>query len=202
MYNLLFDMGGVLMGHNLPGCIAELTRLMGADHMQSVLGLCPNGEGVEHSMMEDFECGRVSEEEFVTRLMEASQPGTTRQQLIDAWMLMHAGIAPWKLEQLRHWHDAGHHILLLSNSNPIHRRDILEHYDMSMFDQCFYSHLIGAAKPDPRFYDAVTTYLSEQGWAELPTLFVDDLEANRTMGEHYGWRTFASIPDLQTYLTL
>lgn len=200
MYNLIFDMGGVLMSHNVPGCIVELIRLMGEDQMRSVLGLCPNGEGLEHSLMEDFECGRVSEADFIEKLRRACPAGTTAQQIVDIWNIMHAGIAPWKLEQIRLWHEAGHHILLLSNSNSIHRQDILTHYDMSSFDQCFYSHLLGAQKPDPKFYDAVMRYLQQQGWDTLPTVFVDDLQANRAMGEQYGWRTYESIEQMQTAL--
>jgi len=189
-------MGGVLMQHNMPGCIAAFTDLMGAANMQSALGLGSNGEGSANSLMEDFECGRVSEDEFVDAILRASKPGTTRQQVVDAWVMMHGGIPQWKLERIRGWHDAGHHVLLLSNSNAIHKRDVETNYDMSMFDQCFYSHLIHAHKPELAIYEAVQAFLQQKGWDTLPTIFVDDIAINRTVGEQFGWTTYSDISEL------
>lgn len=196
IYNLIFDMGGVLMNHNVLGARQRLVELMGEDQVQSILGLLPNGEGTPQSMMEDFECGRILEDEFVDTLRRASKPGTNAQDIEDAWNIMHAGIPQDKLDRLRQWHNEGHHVLLLSNNNPIHYRDILTHYDLSMFDRCFFSHLLHAAKPDPVFFEIVLHYLHEQGWDTLPTVFVDDLLANRQAGEQFGWQTFDSLDSL------
>ncbi|MCQ2348014.1 MAG: hypothetical protein MJZ65_02375 [Paludibacteraceae bacterium] len=197
IYNIILDMGGVLMQHNLPGCIAAFERLMGSERMQSVLGLSANGEGTYNSLMEQYERGSVSEEEFIRTIRENSLPGTTDEQVADAWVLMHGGIPQERLEQVRQWHNAGHHTLLLSNSNTLHKRDIETHYDMSMFDVCIYSHIVGASKPSPAIYDAVMQTLRDKGWDQNPTIFVDDIAANREMGERYGWRTFESLGEMR-----
>jgi len=195
-YNIIVDMGGVLMQHNMPGCIAAFEQLMGKAEMQAVLGLGGNGEGAAKSLMEDFECGRVTEEDFVETIRKASKPGTTAEQIVAAWNMMHGGIPQERLEQLREWHDKGCHLVLLSNSNTIHKRDVETNYDMSMFDRCIYSQEVGAHKPERAIYEAVMEYLKIQGWDKLPTLFIDDIAINREVGEEFGWKGFESVKAL------
>jgi len=200
MYNLIFDMGGVLMDLNMPGCVAALTKIMDGNKVKDVLGLCPNGEGMTDSLMEGFECGTVSENDFLQAMLEIAKPGTTADDIRQAWVTLHGGIQPWKMEQIRQFKSQGHHILLLSNNNDIHMRDIVTNYDMSAFDQCFYSNVVHSHKPERGIYEAVQTYLKGQGWDELPTFFVDDIPANREVGDQMGWRTFDSISALVDFL--
>lgn len=197
---LIFDLGGVLMQHNMPGCIAAFTRLMGADTMQQVLGLCPNGEGVDGSLMDRFECGLVSEQEFINTLLSASKEGTTAADIVSAWNTMHAGIPQDRLERIRQWHNQGYHTILLSNNNALHYRDVMDHYDMSMFDTCFASHILHVRKPDSGIFAHVQNFISKQSWSSLPICFVDDLEVNRVSAETFGWRTFPDIITLVDYL--
>jgi len=199
-YNLIFDMGGVLMQHNLPGCITAFEQLMGKEQMRTVLGLGGNGEGAAKSLMEDFECGRVSEADFVETIRRSSRSGTTAQQIIDAWTMMHGGIPQERLEQIRKWHDAGCYVILLSNSNSIHKRDIETNYDMSMFDYSIYSHEVHAHKPERAIYEAVMQHLKFQGRDTIPTIFVDDIAINREVGEEFGWTCYESINSLASNL--
>ncbi len=184
------------MQHNMQGCIAAFERLIGRKPMQTLLGLNNNGEGSAASLMEQYECGGISEEDFILAIRDLCQPGTTNEQIVDAWMMMHGGIPQERLEQVREWHNEGHHILLLSNSNTIHKRDIENKYDMSMFDCCIYSHEVGASKPNTAIYDVVMQTLHEKGWDKEPIIFVDDIAANREVGEQYGWKTFESLEEL------
>lgn len=196
---LIFDLGGVLMQHDMAGCIAAFTRLMGAEAMQQVLGLCPNGEGVDGSLMDRFECGMVDEQEFVDTLLSVSRPGTTAEDIVAAWNTMHAGIPLERLERIREWQQEGNHILLLSNNNALHYRDVMDHYDMSMFDYCFASHLVHVRKPDAGIFAHVQQFINSQPWSGLPICFVDDLAANRVAAEAFGWRTFPDIDSLVNY---
>lgn len=197
---LIFDLGGVLMQHNMAGCIAAFTRLMGTDAMQHVLGLRPNGEGVDGSLMDRFECGLVSEQAFIETLLNVSRKGTSPADIVEAWNTMHAGIPLERLERIRQWKDAGNLILLLSNNNALHYRDVMEHYDMSMFDYCFASHLLHVRKPDAAIFAHVQQFINQQPWSSLPICFVDDLEANRLAAESFGWRTFPDINSLVEYI--
>lgn len=195
--NLFIDMGGVLMHHNLPGCLAALREHMSDEAMARVLGMLPNAEGLPNSMMEQFERGEVDEPTFVSRLIAGMHTPVSREEVVRIWNIMHAGIPKESLDLLRRYADAGHHLYLLSNSNPIHERDILTHYDMSCFEYLFFSHRMHVHKPERRMYEQVCEYLKEHHRADDVTVFVDDIAMNREVGESFGWITFDGLDALQ-----
>ena len=57
---IVLDMGGVLMNHNMPECIARFTDILGEEQMKTILGLATNGEGTADSLMEQYERGDIS----------------------------------------------------------------------------------------------------------------------------------------------
>ena len=57
---IILDMGGVLMQHNMPECIRRFQEMLGNRVMQNVLGLASNGEGIEDTLMEQYEKGEIS----------------------------------------------------------------------------------------------------------------------------------------------
>lgn len=189
---IILDMGGVLMQHNMPECIARFTAILGEEKMKTILGLAPNGEGTADSLMEQFERGDISTDYFVDTILEQAKQGTTREEVIAAWNTMHGGIPPERLQHIQQWKDAGHRLFLLSNNNELHWEDIFSHYDMSMFEHCFASHLLHISKPDPRIYKVVDNQL--RTWkCEPPFHFVDDIAINRETAEQLGWQTYENI---------
>ena len=193
---IILDMGGVLMQHNMPECIRHFCEMLGEEGMANTLGMKVNAEGLPDSLMEKFECGLVTTEEFVHTILANAKEGTTEQQIIDAWNTMHAGIPLERIEQIKRWKKLGHHLLLLSNNNALHWEDIHAHYDMSIFDQCFASHLVHSHKPNKPIYEHIQKYLIDNQY-EQPYYFVDDLEANRLMGETFGWKTYSCLDALE-----
>ena len=117
---IILDMGGVLMQHNMPECIARFSRILGEEQMEQILGMKPNAEGIPDSLMEQFECGLVDADIFVDTIHAHAVAGTTRQDIIDAWNTMHAGIPAYRLDMIRAWKAKGHHLILLSNNNALH----------------------------------------------------------------------------------
>ena len=196
---IILDMGGVLMNHNMPECIARFTAILGEEKMKSMLGLASNGEGTANSLMEQYERGEVSTEHFVNSILEHAKAGTTREDVIAAWNAMHGGIPAERLQHIRQWKDAGHRLFLLSNNNDLHWHHILSLYDMSMFEYCFASHLLHMSKPDPRIYEAVDAQLKLKG-CEEPFYFVDDILINRSTAEQLGWKTCATLDELDLVL--
>ena len=189
---IILDMGGVLMNHNMPECITRFISILGEEKMKTVLGLASNGEGTTGSLMEQYECGNISTEHLVNTILKHAKEGTTREDIIAAWNTMHGGIPAERLQHIQQWKDAGHRLFLLSNNNELHWEDIFTHYDISMFEHCFASHLMHMSKPDPRIYKAVDNQL--RSWScELPFHFVDDIAINRETAEHLGWKTYESI---------
>ena len=185
-------MGGVLMQHNMPECIARFTAILGEEKMKTILGLAANGEGTADSLMEQYEHGDISTDYFVDTILEQAKEGTTREEVIAAWNTMHGGIPAERLHHIQQWKDAGHRLFLLSNNNELHWEDIFSHYDMSMFEHCFASHLLHISKPDPRIYKVVDNQL--RTWkCEPPFHFVDDIAINRETAEQLGWQTYENI---------
>lgn len=191
---IILDMGGVLMNHNMPECIARFTAILGEEKMKSVLGLASNGEGTANSLMEQYERGEISTEHFVSTILEHAEAGTTREEVIAAWNAMHGGIPAERLQHIRQWKDAGHRLFLLSNNNDLHWHDVFSHYDMSMFEHCFASHLLHVSKPDPKIYQLVDNQLHEWN-CEEPFHFVDDIFINRQTAQQLGWQTYETIYD-------
>ena len=201
---IILDMGGVLMNHNMPECIARFTAIMGEEKMKAMLGLATNGEGTADSLMEQYERGEVSTDYFVNTILEHAKEGTTREEVIAAWNAMHSGIPAERLQLIQSWKDAGHRLFLLSNNNDLHWHHILSQYDMSMFEHCFASHLMHMSKPDPRIYEAVDAQIKNNFCKEefliqnskFKIHFVDDILINRKTAEILGWQTYETIYEI------
>ena len=192
---IILDMGGVLMQHNMPECIARFTAILGEEKMKTILGLAPNGEGTADSLMEQYERGDISTDYFVDTILEQAKQGTTREEVIAAWNTMHGGIPAERLEQIKQWKAAGHRLFLLSNNNELHWEDINQVYDMSVFEHCFASHLMHASKPALSIYESVDAHLKSLG-CEEPFHFVDDIAINRHVAEILGWVTYPTLNDV------
>ena len=193
---IVLDMGGVLLNHNRPECIARFTDILGEENMKTILGLATNGEGTADSLMEQYERGDISTDAFIDGIMQHAQRPTTREEVIAAWNAMHGGIPAERLQLIQSWKDAGHRLFLLSNNNDLHWHHILSLYDMSMFEHCFASHLMHMSKPDPRIYAAVNAQLQQTG-CEAPYHFVDDILINRETAEQIGWKTYETIYEVK-----
>lgn len=187
------------MQHNIPACVARFRELIGDEAMECVLGLAGNAEGTANSLMERFETGDISTEDFLATLLSCSKPGTTAEDLKQAWNLMHGGIPAERLDMIRRWHKEGHRLFLLSNNNALHWADVFGKYDLSVFEHCFASHLLHCCKPDPHIFEIADEYLHAHRLPE-PYLFVDDLEANRKAAEQFGWNTFHDLESLDAFL--
>ena len=205
---IILDLGGVLMHHNMPECLARFERLLGKEQMEQVLGLQSNAEGTLDSLVDKYEKGDISTDEFVGTILAHSREDAIREEVVVAWNSMHGGIPEDRLQLIRQWADAGHHLYMLSNNNDLHWHHVFSHYDLSMFRHCYASHLLHLAKPDPRIYQTVDQAIRKQeenlsgtsrlcrGQFNQPFYFVDDLEANRLPAEQLGWQTFASLDEL------
>ena len=169
--------------------------MLGNRVMQNVLGLASNGEGIEDTLMEQYEKGDISTDHFINTILQYASQETTREDVIAAWNAMHGGIPIERMQLIKEWKKAGHHLFLLSNNNELHWEDINQVYDMSVFDHCFASHLMHISKPALGIYEAVDTHLKSLG-CEQPFHFVDDIAINRHVAEILGWVTYPTIYDV------
>ena len=199
--NIVFDLGGVLINLNVPRCVNAFTALMGAENMRTVLGMDDDGEGVKsvsianRQLMADFERGNISTQEFVAQIMPYCHPGTTEQDIKDAWMAMVADLPQERLDIVAQLRQQGYRIYMLSNGNDLHFESINATYHLdAYFERFFLSQEMHMAKPEPEIFVRVNEAI---GGTPDNTVFIDDLSANRQAAEKtVGWTTFADINQL------
>ena len=199
--NIVFDLGGVIIELDVPRCVAAFKRLMGAENVRNVLGMDDDGEGVvavsaaTKQLMHDFEYGNISPEEFVSRVKAYCYPGTTEEQIVEAWMSMLGDIPQERLDFILWMRQKGIRTILLSNSNVIHWKYIFDTYHLAQyFDAIYASQELHMAKPNCDIFKYVVQAEKLEAGS---TVYIDDLEKNRKAGEMFaGWKTFESIEQL------
>ena len=202
----IFDLGGVLINLNVNRCLQAFERIMGEENMRLVLGMDSRGEGVKavsiasKQLMADFERGLISSDSFVSQVQQYSYPGTTTEEIVEAWMSMLDELPEERLAFVDSLRTKGHPVYLLSNGNDLHYDFINRKYGLeSHFDGFFLSQKMHMAKPEPEIFEAVQ---KELGNPEN-VIFIDDLQANRLAAEQtVRWKTFESIDALRLNQTI
>lgn len=200
----IFDLGGVLIKLDVKRCFQAFERLMGEENMRIILGMDSHGEGVKavsvasKQLMADFERGLISSETFLAQIRQYCHPGTTTEEIIEAWMSMLDELPQERLEFVDSLRTKGYPVYLLSNGNDLHFDFINRKYGLdSHFDGFFLSQKMHMAKPEPEIFEVVQ---KEIGNPEK-VVFIDDIEANRQAAEQtVHWRTFENIDALKSEL--
>ena len=199
----IFDLGGVLIQLDVPRCIQAFQSLMGEDNVREVLGMDKNGEGVKSvsvatkQLMADFERGLISSDAFIHEVLRYCQPGTTKQEVIAAWMSMLGELPEERLAFVASLRRQGHPVYLLSNGNDLHFDYINRKYNLeNYFDGLFLSQRMHMAKPEEAIFRTVDRSVREQTNC-TDIIFIDDIETNRLSAERYvGWKTYDSYQAL------
>ena len=191
---IIFDFGGVLMKHDREGCLEAFRQMMAEEDIKDRLGL---GNEQLGTLRARFETGELSAEEFIGQVLALCKPGTTAQQVIDAWNMIHAGIDESKWEEIRRLKDKGYRLYLFSNTDAIHWQHTLALYKDKIdasFDRVFLSFEMGLCKPDARAFEYVN---KEIGVHPSRTCFIEDNASNRFAAEQLvGWKTYVAIDEL------
>lgn len=197
----VFDLGGVLIRLDVGRCMRAFEELMGEENMRAVLGMDSNGEGIKavsvasKQLMADFERGLITPDDFITQILPSCRPGTTRQQIVDAWMAMLDDLPLERLEVVDRLRAAGHKVYLLSNGNDLHFNFINRTYGLDRhFDRLFLSQEMHMAKPEPEIFRAVDEAIREP---DSRIVFIDDIAVNRLAAEQaVSWTTLSCIDDI------
>ena len=190
--NIVFDFGGVLMKHDRAGCLHALRQLLSNEDITNVLGF---GNDKDDTLRARFEIGACDTRYFLEHVLRLCKPGTTEQQVVDAWNTIHAGIPDEAWETIAQLRAQGYRTYLMSNTDAIHWQHTLLLYRQqieTLFDGVFLSFELGLTKPAEAFFRHVANALDDG-----KTIFVDDVEANRLAAQQFvGWQTCASINEL------
>jgi len=185
---IIFDLGGVLLDIDMPRCLREMEAL-GVDVQAMMAGGSDNGHAVQGAtlcegmaasgMMHLYQIGAVSTDEFLGGVQQLCRPGTTRQQVLDAWNTCLIDIPPFKLEAIKELRREGYKTYMLSNTNEAHweyiERQCFPEPVSAYFDDVFMSQRMGMAKPDRQFYVEVLRQIGEPA---ASCLFLDDTQVN------------------------
>lgn len=201
---IIFDFGNVLIDLDIPGF---------QDQIQDLLGL-PTEEEKQmiDEVMDSYECGLISNEFFINRIIKLSRKPVHARDIIQCWNSMLVGIKPDTLKTLQNLR-LHYKTYILSNTNQLHIEWVHKHlkdkYGIDEFEKeylhgAFYSHEMKMAKPDPEIYKEV------QSTIDVPPdqiVFIDDLEENVVGARNAGWRSTVHKPGssitktLQPYIT-
>ncbi|MEZ5053527.1 MAG: HAD family phosphatase [Chitinophagales bacterium] len=184
---IIFDFGGVLL--NLKQENDWRTQdFFPLFHLQKLKQL------KEKNFFDDFEKGKFSAEEFLSKLKTISiNPDIKQETIINAWNSILLDIPPHRvsiIQQLK----TKYRLILLSNTNCIHTQkftndmkekfgdDILHKY----FNTVYYSQEIGCRKPEKEIYHLV---MEQQQIKPENILFLDDKPENLEIPKTLGWQT-------------
>lgn len=136
-------------------------------------------QAAQSTWFDDLETGQLDRETFYGHLAKRCHPGTTTDQIHEAWCCILTGMPPERAALVT---DLGTRtrLFLLSNTNAIHAAVFEADLQATLpdasafwgaFEQAQYSHDLGIKKPHPETFLAVC---EKHGLEPGRTLFLDD----------------------------
>lgn len=169
--NIIFDLGGVILNidYNKTSLAFKEIGFSNFDEYYS--------QKEQTSIFNDLETGKISENEFVSKIQE-NNDSLTHDQIINAWNSMLLDLPIARIELIKNL-SKKYNIYLLSNTNQIHFQSFIKNiktvYGEDILTPCFskvyYSHEIGHRKPNKSCFEYV---LENAGIPANETLFLDD----------------------------
>lgn len=185
--NIIFDLGGVIMGLDVPKTIKEFERL----GITNVVN--DTGHYYTDPIFYDLEIGEISDIGFIEKLRSKSSLNPSVNEIKEAWNAMILDMPKEKIEILFHLKEK-YNIFLLSNTNSIHQEKFLREVNKAnnisfnnLFQKAYYSHKIGIRKPNAEVFEFV---LNDSCLVSQETLFVDDSLENLKAAESVGIQTY------------
>jgi glucose-1-phosphatase len=170
--NIIFDLGGVIINIDYKITLGKFKALglKDVDKIYTQFSQLP--------WFDSYDKGGISSEKFINEFGKFLNPGTTKEQIIDAWNAMLLDFPAERAELILKLKDR-YRTFLLSNTNEIHIEYYLGLVDQwygkdamnKFFERAYYSNRIGMRKPDKEIFEFVVT---ENGLKASETLFIDD----------------------------
>lgn len=190
--NVILDLGGVLVDIEPKNTCAAYKRIFRPDVFINI-----NWDDLPEVVV-GMETGTWSKEQFKNTMFEASLPGTTATQVVDAWCAM---LMEFRAIRVRMVQELGqkYNVYLLSNTNVYHI-DYFEkefkyrfHFKLKkLFKKVYYSNEIGFRKPDIAAFQYV---LNDAGIKAEETVMIDDRQDNCDAAESIGMHSILVPPN-------
>lgn len=194
--NIIFDLGGVFIHIDYNKTLNAFLNLQVHNF---------NDLYTQHHASDLFqllETGKLEAEEFYNQFRNHINITLTDEQIEDAW---NALIGSFYLDRLQWLEEIKHKykVFLLSNTNSIHHKAILNIYQQQTgnshfsfddyFIKAYYSHQMGLRKP---YIEAYKHILNEQQLQVHETLFIDDTLVNVEGAQKAGLQTIHLLPSV------
>lgn len=170
---IIFDLGGVVLNLDYDLTVKAFQELS----KENFAALYAQSQ--QDKIFDQFEIGQVTASEF-RDYMRSFMGQSFSDEIIDkAWNAMLLDLPPQRIELIKQL-KKHYKVYLFSNTNEIHlsafKRIIAEQHGDSellenLFDQAYYSHVVGKRKPNA---EAFETVLNQHGLLASETLFIDD----------------------------
>ena len=180
---IVFDLGGVVVKLNVDGALEALARRSDTDKnlIKSFMGARDESN---LSPDEKLRLGLLEIDQYPALLNQALRRKLTREEIVDLRMQVIQGEDEEVLEIIRAL-SVRRKVACFSNTHAIHWDHMLANYrSFRLFHRAVASHLIRAAKPDPKAF-AIACREFKAAPAEL--LFIDDSPANAEAARAAGW---------------
>lgn len=174
---IFFDLGNVIIPFDFRPAFTQMARVCN----------CSAAEIPQRIRSTDlifrFETGRIAGPEFVAELSALIELRMSYQEFCNLWtsiFLPEPLVPEMLLTHLR----AGHRLMLLSNTNPIHFQMIQAFYPlMRHFHDSVLSYEVGAVKPSSKIFEAA---IARAGCRPEECFFTDDLAVNIEAARKHG----------------
>ena len=185
--SLILDLGGVIIDLEIEATVRAFQR--------ATPGLDPGtflGKREQLPFLNQFETGAIETRDFIREFHRHYGSSMPDAEFKAAWNAMILGFPEGRVERVRTT-AARVRTFLLSNINEIHEEALDEEYRKwsdepftRLFEKAYYSHRIGARKPDAEAFRRV---LDENALDPGSTLFIDDTLQHIEGAERLGIRT-------------
>ncbi len=189
--NLLFDMGNVIIDIDIPLTHRAFGKLAGVDDVTA------NELFRTKAFFRHFEGGELAEADFRAALKQEFGGNDWPEEAIDeAWCTLLLDMPKERLDLIAELGKT-YRVFLLSNTNPIHVREITRRAAAmgvdfpGLFEKLYISSELGLMKPDPAIYEHV---LTDAGLVPEETLFIDDNPDNLLAANALGVQTLRLDP--------
>lgn len=199
--HIIFDFGGVLLDLDMPRSMAAF-KALDADMSALLKPASPTADTgkagatlcdglVAGGVMDLYQTGDVTTEDFVEEIRRHCRPGTTAGQVQEAWDRCLLSIPAYKLDYIRDLRRRGYQVHLLSNTNEAHwnwaMEQCFQHHPETFFHHLFLSQEMHMAKPND---DIFLSVLSRLQAAPEECLFLDDTQANTDAAAALGYNVY------------
>jgi glucose-1-phosphatase len=194
---IIFDLGGVIIELEEKRTVEAFHKLSKLDEDDFYATYKPTS--YSFSMLEHYETGKVSNADFRNAMREILGIEADDHAIDHAWNQILGEIPQERIDLLKKLTKT-HQIILLSNTNDIHRKafeNILHKQAgikfSELFHKVYYSYEINDRKPNLSIYRRV---LDENKLNPAETLFIDDNMKNAVGAKKVGIHTIHLVPPM------